>query len=118
MTTDSEIFRLLAWTWDVSTAKKYAAGRTPNAHLDPRNWTGLLALIAIDRDHAETVDLAEPLIAVPASPGGGPLVIDGWHRIHKALATGVEYLPVIMLSAEEEYACRIHGGEKGYGWHR
>ncbi|GLW98788.1 hypothetical protein [Microtetraspora sp. NBRC 16547] len=111
---DVETFRLLAWTWDVSTAKKYAAGRTPNAQLQPRNWTALLALVVIDEAHAETVDLAEPLIAVPASLGGGPLVIDGWHRIHKALAIGVERLPVIMLTREEEYACRIHGGEKGY----
>ncbi|MEV0971739.1 hypothetical protein [Microtetraspora glauca] len=72
-----ETFRLLAWTWNISTAKAYAEGRAPNAQLHPRSWTGLLALIGIDEVHAETVDLAIPLIAVPASIDGGMLVIDG-----------------------------------------
>jgi hypothetical protein len=112
--TETETFRLLAWTWDVSAAKRYAANRAPNGQLLPRNWTALLALIMIDVEHAQTVNLAEPLIAVPASPCGEPLVIDGWHRIYQALVTEVEPLPMITLSAEEEYACRICGGEKGY----
>ncbi|GGL42544.1 hypothetical protein [Planomonospora parontospora] len=113
---DVEMFQLLAWRWNVTTAKSYAAGRTPDRQLDPATWAGLLSLIVIDEHHAEGVDLAEPVIAVPVPDGGGPLVIDGWHRIHKALTTGVERLPVIFLTAEEELACRIHGGEKGYGW--
>ncbi|MBG0824898.1 hypothetical protein HS048_29810 [Planomonospora sp. ID91781] len=116
MNGSAEMFHLLAWRWNVTTAKAYAAGRTPNTHLNPASWSGLLALIVIDTEHARTVDLAEPLIAVPVPDGGGPLVIDGWHRIHKALATGVERLPVIFLTAEEELACRVHGGEKGHGW--
>ncbi|MDF5758792.1 hypothetical protein [Spongiactinospora sp. TRM90649] len=111
-----EVFQLLAWRWNVTAAKGYAAGRAPNGALAAASWAGLLSLIAIDRDHAATVDVSEPVIAVPVPDDGGPLVIDGWHRIHQALATGTERLPVILLTAEEERACRIHGGEKGYGW--
>ncbi|RVX39740.1 PEP-utilizing family enzyme [Nonomuraea polychroma] len=62
--TETETFRLLAWTWDVSAAKRYAANRAPNGQLLPRNWTALLALMVIDEDHAETVNLVEPLIGV------------------------------------------------------
>ncbi|MEU8178634.1 hypothetical protein AB0C14_37695 [Microbispora hainanensis] len=116
MMTEVETFRLMGWTWDVSAAKKYAASRHPGGHLRPRHWAGLLALIDIDQAHAELVDLSEPLIAVPASPRGGALVIDGWHRIARALREGVTELPVILLSKEEEYACRIHGGSRCYGW--
>jgi hypothetical protein len=110
------MFQLLAWRWNVTTAKTFAAGRAPNGQLDPAGWSGLLSLIVIDEEHAASVDLTEPLIAVPVPDGGGPLIIDGWHRIHKALTTGTHRLPVILLTAEEETACRIHGGEKGYGW--
>jgi len=113
-----EQFHLLAWRWDVTAAKALAAGRAPNATLVPADWAGLLRLIRIDADHAATVDLAQPLIAVPIPHDGGPLIIDGWHRLHQALSTGVEHLAAILLTAEEELACRIHGGEKGYGWRR
>ncbi|WP_200842153.1 hypothetical protein [Actinomadura sp. K4S16] len=36
---------------------------------------GLGALIRVDQDHAETVDLSHPLLAVPLSEVGTPIVI-------------------------------------------
>ncbi len=115
MSPDVEAFQLLAWKWNVTAAKRYAAGRAAGGHIAPANWSGLLSVIAVDEVHARSVDLTEPLIAVPAPSGDGLLIIDGRHRVHRALANGVERLPVVLLTAEEELRCRIHGGEKGYG---
>ncbi len=107
-----ETFQMLAWKWDITAAKQLTQGREPTGQLDPQTWAGMLYLIRIDHAHAASVNLDEPLIAVPI-PDVGWLIVDGWHRIHKALTQGVEKLPVIVLTAEEELACRIFGGEKG-----
>ncbi|GAA4102295.1 hypothetical protein [Nonomuraea soli] len=105
-----EWFQILAWRWDITTAKQFAQGRVPRGRLDPAAWKGMLGLIAINIEHAARVDLSEPLIAAPV-PNGGLLIIDGWHRLHKALNTGVTELFAVVLTAEEERACRIFGGE-------
>ncbi|QFY12933.1 hypothetical protein GBF35_45950 [Nonomuraea phyllanthi] len=110
-----ETFQMLAWKWNITAAKQLTAGREPTGQLDPQAWAGMLYLIRIDHAHAATVDLDEPVIAVPI-PDAGWLIIDGWHRIHKALTHDVDRLPVIVLTPEEELACRIFGGEKGPGW--
>ncbi|MER6514783.1 hypothetical protein ABT158_48800 [Nonomuraea sp. NPDC001636] len=102
---------MLAYAWDVTAAKALAAGREPNGRLAPADWAGILSLIATDRDHANAVDLDEPLIVVLIADAGH-FPIDGWHRIRRALFEGIEYLRAIVLSAEEEYAIRIHGGDK------
>ncbi|WP_433435365.1 hypothetical protein [Nonomuraea sp. CA-141351] len=112
-----EMFQLMAWRWNVSHAKKLTADRTPGGRVEVAAWAGLLQLIHIDDEHAQQVDLSEPLIVVPV-PNGGLLVIDGWHRIRKALTSGVKHLLAHVLSVEEELACRVHGGEKGEGWIR
>ncbi|MEQ4725195.1 hypothetical protein [Nonomuraea sp. B19D2] len=116
-TDDSQVetFQMLAWKWNITAAKQLTADREPTGQLDPQAWAGMLYLIRIDHAHAATVDLDEPLIAVPI-PEAGWLIIDGWHRIHKALTQDVDKLPVIVLTPEEELACRIFGGEKRPGW--
>ncbi|MFI6396182.1 hypothetical protein [Nonomuraea sp. NPDC050540] len=105
-----EWFQILAWRWDITTAKRLARGREPHGRLDPAAWKGMLGLITINTEHAARVDLSEPLIVAPV-PNGGLLIIDGWHRLHKALNTGVTELFAVVLTAEEERACRIFGGE-------
>ncbi|MEU8324136.1 hypothetical protein AB0C33_37740 [Nonomuraea sp. NPDC048881] len=105
-----EFFQMMAWRWDITTAKKLTRARTPQGRIDPREWAGMLRLIAISTEHAAHVDLSEPLI-VATVPNGGMLIIDGWHRLYKALATGVPELAAVILTAEEELACRIFGGE-------
>ncbi|GAA1771966.1 ParB N-terminal domain-containing protein [Nonomuraea bangladeshensis] len=112
-----EFFQMMAWRWDITTAKKLTRARTPQGRIDPREWAGMLRLIAINTEHAAEVDLAEPLI-VATVPNGGMLIIDGWHRLYKALTMEVAELPAVVLTAEEEVACRIFGGEKGQGYLR
>lgn len=107
-----EWFQMLAWRWNITVAKQLAQGREPQGRLDPGAWKGMLGLLAINIEHAARVDLSEPLIVVPV-PNGGMLIIDGWHRLYKALDTGVAELYAVVLTAEEELACRIFGGESG-----
>jgi ParB-like chromosome segregation protein Spo0J len=38
-------------------------------------------------------------------------VIDGWHRIHRALDLGLEQLPAILLDPGDERAYRLRGGD-------
>ncbi|GAA4314670.1 hypothetical protein ACFQY7_36045 [Actinomadura luteofluorescens] len=95
------MFVLLGWAWDVALAAR-AATRYPVTHA---RVSEIGALIRVDQDHAETVDLSHPLLAVPPSEVGTPIVIDGWHRLHKARQTGVTELPVVFLNADDERAC-------------
>lgn len=112
-----EFFQMLAWRWNITAAKKLTQGRAPDGKIDPKEWAGMLRLVAISREHAAQVDLSVPLI-VATVPNGGMLIIDGWHRLHKALKIGALELPAVVLTVEEELACRIHGGEKGEGYIR
>ncbi|NBF00257.1 hypothetical protein FE391_43630 [Nonomuraea sp. KC401] len=106
-----EIFQMLGWRWDITAAKQIAQGRVPEGRIVTEWWAGMLNLIVIDAEHAARVDLSRPLI-VATVPTGGMLIIDGWHRLCKAVTIGVEELSAVVLTAEEERACRICGGEE------
>ncbi|WP_157254888.1 ParB N-terminal domain-containing protein [Nonomuraea typhae] len=112
-----EFFQMMAWRWDITIAKKLTEGRAPEGRIEPREWAGMLQLVSINREHAAQTDVSVPLI-VATVPNGGMLIIDGWHRLYKALTTGVSELSAVVLTAEEELACRMHGGEKGQGYLR
>ncbi|MEV4391248.1 hypothetical protein ACIBK9_48170 [Nonomuraea sp. NPDC050227] len=109
-----ESFQMMAWRWDITTAKKLTRNRAAEGRIEPKEWAGMLRLVAINREHAAQVDLSVPLIMATV-PNGGMLIIDGWHRLYKALTTEVSELYAVVLTAEEELACRMHGGEKGQG---
>ncbi|GAA4242428.1 hypothetical protein GCM10022254_75410 [Actinomadura meridiana] len=106
---DDQVFVLLGWAWDVAAAAR-AATRYPITQTNVSDISALCALIRIDAQYAETVDLSRPLLAVPLPDVGTPIVIDGWHRIYKARQTGVTELPVIFLNTDDERACRLMGG--------
>ncbi len=57
----------------------------------------------IDRDYALMTDLTQPLLFIPFK--GKDQLIDGWHRLYKALLLGVERLPAYFLTESE--AARI-----------
>ncbi|MBB6546905.1 hypothetical protein [Nonomuraea rubra] len=104
--TGVEVFQMLGWRWDITKAKKLTQGRAPDGWIVPERWAAMIQLIAIDAEHATQVDLSEPLIMATV-PNGGMLIIDGWHRLCKALALEVEELFAVVLTEEEELACRI-----------
>ncbi|MFC4912963.1 hypothetical protein [Actinomadura gamaensis] len=105
----NEMFILLGWAWDVDAAARLAA-RYPVRDADIRPLAWARAVIAVDPGHAATTDLTRPLLAVTLPHTDTPLVIDGWHRIHRALNSGVHRLPVVILNQTDERACRLMGG--------
>jgi len=108
----NEMFTLLGWAWDVDLATRLAR-RHPIRPAAIRTLTGVMGLIRIDPAHAAGADLAKPLLMVPlpcAPPPANLLVIDGWHRIHRALELGMTELPGIFLDPGDERTCRIRGG--------
>jgi hypothetical protein len=101
-----EVFRFLAWTWDISEAHGLAAGH-PIRQVDIAGLAGFASLIHVDPTHVDEVDLAAPILIAPV-PELGNLVIDGWHRVHRALRDGHTVLPARMLSEADEQHRRIH----------
>ena len=59
------------------------------------------------RAASDEIDLGVPVIFA-YTKSGGFLPIDGWHRIAKAVLTGVEHLPAVALTKSESKRVR-HG---------
>lgn len=57
----------------------------------------------LDWDYAQTVDLTRPLLFVPYA--GRAQMIDGWHRLARAVLDGVPQLPAYLLTQEEADDC-------------
>jgi hypothetical protein len=59
----------------------------------------------LNEAYALFTDLSEPLLFVPFTGQGSDRptahLIDGWHRLFKAVATGVEVLPAYLLTQEQ-----------------
>jgi len=106
------MFSFLTYTWDVTAAAALAAG-LPVQPFTVQSAFQLLPFIRVDREHAKTVDLEEPLLAVYLKELDSPFVIDGWHRLARAGAEGVTTLPCRLLTADQERQVRLHGGTKG-----
>jgi hypothetical protein len=103
-----ESFRFLAFAWDVYRAAAILrrAPRTPTS-VKVADAAQLRALIRIvDDPDGRPIDLSWPLIAVQLG-SIGTLIIDGYHRIDRAIAEGVQTLPMHVLTPAEERACRI-----------
>jgi hypothetical protein len=90
--------------WNVTTARNWiAGGQVQVATIDTPPWTIddlLRQYPALDVVHAMETDLAKPLIVLEGAEAQGDLLIDGWHRLYKALRTG----------ATEIVAGKIHRG--------
>ncbi|WP_440100091.1 hypothetical protein [Streptosporangium sp. H16] len=113
MTPPREEFYYLAYAWDVTAAKAFAAGREPIGNLVAKEWAGVLSTVLVDQDAAATADLREPIIVVPIDDAGH-FPIGGWHRITRALRDGVPELKAVVLTADEERQVRIYGGDMGH----
>ena len=102
----SEVFRFLAWAWDIGQAHRRAADY-PVHQVDIGGLARFASLIRVDPAHVDEVDVAVPILVAPV-PELGNLVIDGWHRVHRALRDGVTVLPARMLTEADEKQIRIH----------
>lgn len=114
---DREIFRMLAYSWDITAALDLVHGREPNATIKVSDAAPWLPSIVINKAHAATVDLSKPLIVVPIHDPDDPdeafagyVTIDGWHRIYRAVNEAVETLNAHLLTSDEERQIRLSGG--------
>jgi hypothetical protein len=120
-----ETFTFMWSEWDVDAAKAIIAAkprkieRTTVDRLEPflskrtphETGTGftIRAGIVVDADRVandEMINLDVPLI-VAITPEGNALPIDGWHRVDKAVALGVETLPLVYLTKAESKRVRL-----------
>jgi hypothetical protein len=90
--------------WDVTRGNEIAKRHTletfrpADFHMTPewirQNYEEL------DWDYARTADLTRPLLVIPFGEQE-ILLIDGWHRLARAVLEGIEELPMILLTREE-----------------
>lgn len=68
------------------------------AHLTERYPT-------LDWNYAKTADLTKPLLFVPYA--GQAQMIDGWHRLARAVLENIPGLPAYLLTQEEADQCLV-----------
>ncbi len=99
--TDDEWFHLIRWSWNVTQGWKLAGDRE-SIDVPVSGLAVLLRLIRVDQEHVQTVDTSRPLLAVPYPDDPSVmLVIDGWHRIARAVLDDIETLKVVPLTQDE-----------------
>lgn len=105
-----ERFTLLSLTWDITAAWEIIAAGSADrevVEVPVASAASMLGLIWHDLGWAlQHADLSRPVLLVTLPNDGGTMLIDGWHRIARADAEGVECLPGYMLTAEEEQKIR------------
>lgn len=120
--TISETFQFLTHSWDVSLAKKLIQSKHPRK-IETMDISGVADLVGKPPSDTDTtfyvsgvtvdwakaasdeVDLTIPIILAPHRDSYMP--IDGWHRIAKAVLTGVKELPCVVLNKTEAKAVKF-----------
>lgn len=102
-----EVFSLLAYQWDVTIGRALAQGQ-PVVQVSAASLAAWIGLIRINPEHALTTDLTEPLLVV-THPAAGRIVVDGWHRVWRALDEGLDTLPAVVLDEDQERQIRLRG---------
>lgn len=99
---EGEIFCWNELFWDIDGAKRILQ-TIPHIVIEMdintvlTNWKDTEKLI--DPDNLEQADFLFPTIV--GWEDGKLLIIDGWHRVYKALKHGVNRIPVVVLTPEE-----------------
>lgn len=109
--TVAETFHFGKNVYDVERALVLTAGRKSTGEIVIADALPLLGLMHINKAHARTRDLTNPLLCIPFRDGSR-IPIDGWHRIWQANEEGVKSLPYILLSAQEADEILICGDKR------
>lgn len=99
----TESCQVLGGWYDVSAAKEIIATKPRKiVTFQVRDWRGLAWIMEFSGNHRPDAecDLSFPCILAHAA-GKAYLPIDGWHRIKKAIAEGIESLPAVRLTKKE-----------------
>ena len=99
------------YRWDVGRALQMAQARGDLLTFCPADHGITLDEIRerhrnLNERYAMTTDTRRPVLFVQM-PSGEHQLIDGWHRLFRAIATGVQELPAYLLTNEEAAAVRI-----------
>jgi hypothetical protein len=117
----------LTWTWNVTLADYLVRQRPLPPGSDQPALDGLFPVASVEfliermlepeeRERAlgPGFRLSQPLLCAPlrftigeTEAEFGPLPIDGWHRLWRALQEGVPRLPYYCLTEEEEEFCLV-----------
>lgn len=103
-----ELFTILACTWNVTTAATLA--KNNETHEIPVKYlTHLAGFIRIDKTYAMTTDLTNPILIAPIGDKDHDtnIMIDGWHRLHRAIQEGIQTLPAKILTIEQSNQSRV-----------
>ncbi len=93
------------YVWDVTKAKEIIAVNPREVILFNPSEHGITAEHVLSRypglepERAKTADLTVPVIFIPFA--GAHLLIDGWHRLYRAVTEGVDTIPCHLLTEEE-----------------
>jgi hypothetical protein len=66
--------------------------------------------VLVNPERAAIADLSKPIMVAPIILGDeniGPIAIDGWHRIYRALSEGVTELPAYILTEAASVAAQF-----------
>lgn len=104
--------------WSISEARRYAEARRELWSISLSEYQMTLERLRehypdVDETYALTTDLTNPLIFVPLE--NAIQLIDGFHRLAKALLTNVDILPAYFLTQEEADACLVCSLPPGKG---
>jgi hypothetical protein len=103
---ENQVFRFLFKAWDIDKAKAIIDRKPRQPKMVQIGKLAYLrSMIHVDKEYAATIDLerADPLIAVPVKSKEGTyyMIIDGWHRIERAVQLDVPELPAYLLTMNE-----------------
>lgn len=105
--------------WDVTEGNKLAQdGRKPMVFSLAEHAVTLEKIRSLyeglDEEYARTADLSRPLLAILFA-GEELLILDGWHRLARAVLEGIEELPLLLLNEAEADAIQWLELPSGHG---
>ena len=91
--------------WDVTRGNAIAADGRPTLPFRLADYDITLEWIQqnyqeIDLEYARTTDMTRPFLVIPFGRDEC-LIVDGWHRLTRAVMESVEELPMYLLTREE-----------------
>jgi hypothetical protein len=107
---ERDTFSFGQYAWDVTAAAAVAA-ELPVRTFEVQSALQVLPFIRVDKAHAATVDLKDPVLMVYVKELDSTLIIDGWHRVWRAWDQGVRELPCKLLTEAQEAQVRLCGAD-------
>lgn len=101
-----------AGAWDINMAEAITHGRVPEQQMiDDKLIEYVRACnVQIIPEKLTAADIRKPIIIGVID--GADYVMDGWHRLHKAIAHGLEFVLCYALRGDEEKICRVYFAER------